>query len=99
MTVIDASAIVLGLMHDGDARQVLAGDEPGRALARWAQLGAHREASTWLSGRVRQLRDNLSAYDACYVAPAETLDRALATADARLAGAPGSRCPFRLPKS
>lgn len=42
--------------------------------------------------RIWALRDNLSAYDACYVALAEGLDVALLTADGRLAGAPGIGC-------
>lgn len=46
--------------------------------------------------RCWQLRDNLTAYDACYVALAETLDATLVTADARLARAPGTRCPVDL---
>lgn len=42
--------------------------------------------------RIWQLRDNLSAYDAAYVALAESLDVQLVTADQRLARAPGIRC-------
>ncbi|MBA2239982.1 MAG: PIN domain-containing protein [Solirubrobacterales bacterium] len=40
-----------------------------------------------------QLRENLSAYDATYVALAEALGCPLITADARLSRAPGLRCP------
>ena len=40
--------------------------------------------------RVWQLRVNLSAYDAGYVARAESLDCALVSADARLSRAPVS---------
>ncbi|MGC5627045.1 type II toxin-antitoxin system VapC family toxin [Georgenia sp. Z1344] len=39
--------------------------------------------------RVWELRSNLTAYDATYVALAELLDVALLTSDARLARAPG----------
>jgi len=42
--------------------------------------------------RVWELRDNVSAYDATYVALAELLGCALVTADGRLAGAPNLRC-------
>ena len=42
------------------------------------------------------LRGNVTAYDACYVALAETLGVALLTADAKLANAPGTRCQFTL---
>jgi predicted nucleic acid-binding protein len=42
---------------------------------------------------VWEAREQLSAYDAAYVALAEALDASLLTADARLARAPGLRCP------
>lgn len=42
--------------------------------------------------RVWELRDNVSAYDAAFIALAEMLDCSLLTADARLGCAPGSRC-------
>ena len=42
--------------------------------------------------RAFELRDNVTAYDACYVALAEALDATLVTADARLAAAPGINC-------
>ena len=44
--------------------------------------------------RAWELRDIATAYDACYVALAEALGCALATADQRLANAPGARCHF-----
>lgn len=39
-----------------------------------------------------EVRDNVTAYDACYVALAEALDCTLLTADIRLANAPGTHC-------
>lgn len=44
--------------------------------------------------RVWALRSVASAYDAAYVALAETLDAPLATLDARLARTPGVACVF-----
>ena len=41
------------------------------------------------------LRDNVTPYDAWYVALAESLDAPLATLDDRLRRAPGCRCTFR----
>jgi predicted nucleic acid-binding protein len=49
--------------------------------------------------RMWQLRDNLTAYDAAYVAAAELLQCPLLTGDIRLAKAPGIRCEIRLPST
>lgn len=49
--------------------------------------------------RVWQLRDNVTVYDAAYVAVAELLGAELVTLDARLARAPGPRCPVAVPDS
>ncbi len=46
--------------------------------------------------RCWQLRDNLTAYDACYIALAETLGCSLLTADTRLSRAPATRCPIEV---
>lgn len=43
-----------------------------------------------------ELRENVSAYDASYVALAEAMDAALITSDRRLASAPGLRCEVEL---
>lgn len=47
--------------------------------------------------RVWELRTNVTAYDAWYVALAETLEIKLATLDLRLARAAGARCRFVVP--
>lgn len=47
--------------------------------------------------RVWELRSNITAYDACYVALAETLGARLATLDARLTRVTGPRCEFAVP--
>jgi predicted nucleic acid-binding protein len=52
--------------------------------------------ATPLLRRAWSLRNNLTPYDACYVALAEALGCPLLTADARLANAPGSRCSIEL---
>ena len=127
MIVVDASAAVLGLLNDGDARGYLA-DEPfacphladseivhalrGRvrngdidaadaekALATWARLGMERVSIVGLLERLWSLREDLSTYDASYVAVAEALDVPLLTADARLARAPGPTCPITVVRS
>lgn len=45
-----------------------------------------------LLGRIWELKDNLTPYDAVYVALAEELGVSLLSADERLASAPGLRC-------
>ena len=44
--------------------------------------------------RIWELRENVTCYDAWYVAIAEAVGAPLATLDARLANAPGPRCRF-----
>ncbi len=63
-----------------------------RAIVVLQQLSLMRYQHRGFIGRVWQLRDNLTPYDAAYVALAEALDCTLVTADDRLAGAPGIRC-------
>ena len=62
------------------------------ALDAWRRLGMVRYSIVGILGRVWELRDNLSAYDASYIALAEQLDCALLTADRRLSRAPGIQC-------
>lgn len=76
------------------------------AEAGWKTLEVHRRLGMTrypmhgLLDRVWALRENLSTYDACYVALAELLDCPLLTADARLSRAPGPGCPITvLPRS
>ena len=47
--------------------------------------------------RVWNLRQTITAYDAWYVAVAESLDAPLATLDAKLSRAPGTTCRFEVP--
>lgn len=61
------------------------------ALSRFHDTQLIRYPHTPLMGRIWDLRENLTAYDAAYVALAEALDAPLVTMDARLAQAPGIR--------
>jgi predicted nucleic acid-binding protein len=45
-----------------------------------------------LLDRIWELRDNVTAYDAAYVAPTEAIECPLLTADVRLSRASGLRC-------
>ena len=47
--------------------------------------------------RIWSLRNNLTSYDAWYVALAEALDCPLATLDLKLTKASGARCAFAVP--
>jgi predicted nucleic acid-binding protein len=58
---------------------------------RW--LGITRHGTFSMLDRVWELRHNLSADDASYVALAEALQCPLVTGDARISRAPGLRCP------
>ena len=49
------------------------------------------------ASRVWELRDNVTCYDAWYVALAESLDAPLATLEVRLSRATGPRCSFEVP--
>jgi predicted nucleic acid-binding protein len=71
--------------------------ERGRAaLDDLAALSLRRYPHDWLLMRVWQLRDNLTAYDAVYVALAEALAVPLITRDRRLAAAAGHRAQVEL---
>ena len=66
--------------------------ERGRtALADLADFPLNRYPHEFLLPRIWDLRQNLTAYDAVYVALAEALDAPLITCDRRLAAAPGHR--------
>jgi predicted nucleic acid-binding protein len=67
---------------------------PGRAaeaIADLSDLDLHRHPHLDLLGRAWKLRDNLSAYDAIYVALAEAVEAPIITCDRPLAKAPGHR--------
>jgi predicted nucleic acid-binding protein len=59
-----------------------------------ARLPADRYPLLPFMTRAYELRANVSPYDASYVALAEQLGCQLLTVDARLARAPGPRCPI-----
>ena len=71
------------------------------ALDDFRALDLQRHAHEPLLDRVWELRENLSAYDAVYVALAEALDAVLLTCDGRLARAPSfaARVELVRPKS
>ena len=71
--------------------------ERGRAaLADLADFPLRRYPHVFLLPRIWELRNNLTAYDAAYVALAEALDAPLLTRDGRLAAAAGHRARIEL---
>lgn len=72
-------------------------DDRGRmAISDLAAFPIVRYPHDSLLGRIWMLRNNLTAYDAAYIALAETLDIPLITRDRRLAGAIGHRARIEL---
>jgi predicted nucleic acid-binding protein len=81
-------------------RQVQAGgldvQRADLALGSLAAVPLRRARHRPLLARCWELRDNVTVYDAAYVALAELLGTVLVTADARLARAPGLHCPVEV---
>ena len=81
-------------------RQIRAGAigarRAGLALQDLGALPAARAPHRPLLGRCWELRDNLTVYDAAYVALAEAVQATLLTGDQRLARATGPRCPIEI---
>ena len=74
--------------------------DAGRAAAALEQIRsvrANRYPFEPFARRAWQLRDNLTVYDAWYVALAEWLGTELVTADTALQTAPGPTCAIRRP--
>ncbi|MFZ0502572.1 MAG: type II toxin-antitoxin system VapC family toxin [Chthoniobacterales bacterium] len=71
--------------------------ERGRAaLTDLADFPLQRYPHDFLLARIWDLRENLTTYDATYVALAEALEAILLTCDHRLASAPGARTRVEL---
>jgi len=67
-----------------------------RAVDHLVALPFDRAPTRRLLKRAAELRANIGAYDACYIALAEALATDLVTVDGHLARAPGPRCPIHL---
>lgn len=80
-----------GRVHSGK----LDASSAAEALDDLASLPVQRYDAVPLLARIWELRENLTAYDATYVALAELLQGVLVTADTRLVNASGPRCGFR----
>lgn len=87
---------VLSVIRRHLASEALNAQQANDAVDHLLALPIKLYPTTPLLRRCWELRSNITAYDACYVALAEILEVALLTADAKLANAPGTRCSFML---
>ncbi|MGH3932370.1 MAG: type II toxin-antitoxin system VapC family toxin [Pseudonocardiaceae bacterium] len=87
--------VVSALRNMARGNEVLTQAVP-RALRHLASFPIRRIPLAPLLDRMWQLRDNITAYDAAYVALAERLDCSLITCDVKMTEAPGPRCTFDL---
>jgi predicted nucleic acid-binding protein len=77
-------------------RREISDERAADALSDFAELALVRYPHQPLNDRVWELRHNLTAYDATFVALAEILSAPLSTCDARLATAPGHKAQIEL---
>jgi predicted nucleic acid-binding protein len=78
------------------ANRAISSERGRAALADLADFSLRRYPHDFLLPRIWELRSNLTAYDAAYVALAEALDAPLMTRDRRLAAAAGHRAQIEL---
>lgn len=90
LLLVEASNTFRRLELSGELTSARASDANADLVHLRLQLFAYAP----LAERVWELRHTVSAYDAWYVALAESLDAPLATLDLRLVRAPGPRCAF-----
>ena len=78
-------------------QKILSDKQGTTALDGFTRLALTRFPADWLRPRMWELRHNLSAYDATYVALTEAIGAtSLLSTDARLANAPGINCRIEL---
>ena len=82
---------VLQVLRRYAAAGEISAERAGEALDDLAAFRLRRWAHDALALRIWELRQNLTAYDAAYIALAEALGAPLLTRDRRLASAPGIR--------
>ena len=87
---------VLNVLRRQTLRGTLAKERGAMALQDLENIKMSRYPHAPLLGRIWDLRETVTPYDATYVALAEALDTPLVTRDTRLAQAPGKRATVEL---
>jgi predicted nucleic acid-binding protein len=90
----EVSSVVRGLAITGSAKRITA-TRAGQMLADYAGLRIVRYPMQPLQVRVFELRHNLTAYEAMYVALSEILRLPLLTDDSKFDNTPGHRAEIR----
>lgn len=90
--IVETISVIRGRLLGGRL-QAQRADE---AIAALVELEMDQIDVVPLTLRVWELRNNLTAYDAAYLAVAEELGCTLLTSDGRLARSDGARCPVQL---
>lgn len=80
------------LLRQGELDEVQA----SQLISSLSEVPIERYSHTLMAARIWELRHNLTAYDAAFVALAEALNAPLVTADARMAAAPGNSAQFQV---
>jgi predicted nucleic acid-binding protein len=89
---VEVVHVLRGRVRQGKLRA----EDAVQAIADLRRMPLERFDLLPLLDRVWELRDNLTAYDATFVALAETFDAVLVTADERLSKSPGPQCAFQV---
>jgi predicted nucleic acid-binding protein len=84
---VEVTQALRRLVRTGD----VSAERAAEAIVDLADLDLYRHPPLGLLPRAWKLRENVTAYDAMYVALAEALDAPIVTCDMRLANAPGHR--------
>ncbi|MEV6214181.1 type II toxin-antitoxin system VapC family toxin [Nocardia sp. NPDC051833] len=87
---------VLSVIRRFTRAGTITADQAARAVDAVGALDPEVPVTRVFVPRIWDLRDNLTAYDAAYVAAAEAYGCDLLTTDARLANAPGITCAVRV---
>ncbi len=95
-SIFDAEVLsaLRGLVRGGKYDRAAAGE----LVADLMVLPVERWHMSALLPRMWELRDNLTPYDAAYVALAEITGTVLVTGDERITAAPSARCPIQVIK-